>query len=82
MLASGEPQRAIPYLNRWAALRPDAIEPRIRLAYLYGSMGRGIEARAQLQQAARIDPRNPEVVHGFELINAWMSRPAATQSSP
>src|SRR5262249_19400157 len=47
-------------LQRACEINPRASKPRIVLAQLYHTMGRAVQARAEIAEAERIDPTNPE----------------------
>ncbi len=60
---------AIPYLRRWANLRPRAIEPRMRLAFCLESQGDLIEARSVVLEAIRIDPMDERPKRAMEHLS-------------
>ena len=82
LLQQRRPREAIPFAERWAAVRPDELKPHLKLAFLYGQAGRVMEARRELQRAAAIAPDDAEVQRGFDLAHrSLLGNPAATLPS-
>ena len=70
---------ALSLVERWTALRPDDLTPHVKAAYLYGTLGRVMDARRELNAAAAISPDDPEVLRGMELVKrSLLHEPAAT----
>lgn len=72
---------ALPWAERWVAMRPNKSDPHVNAAFLYGIAGRVMDARHELQAAAAIDPDNPDVKRGFDLVNQSLLRRSATTSA-
>ncbi len=65
----GRPGRAIPHLERAAALAPTDADVQVELGLALMALGRNTEARDCLERAIALDPSRPESrVHLPELI--------------
>jgi Flp pilus assembly protein TadD len=55
----GDPQAALPHLERARRLDPASASAHLNLAVLYAQLGRFPEARALASEALRLDPAEP-----------------------
>jgi Flp pilus assembly protein TadD len=58
-MAQGRIREALPYLRRAAEINPYNVDRQIALAFVYSQLGRTDSARAHLENALRLDPKNP-----------------------
>lgn len=70
LMESGNIRGAIPYLRRWADLRPNDIESRLRLAFCLDKQGNLLEARRLILEALSIDPSDTRAHQAIEHLTA------------
>ena len=58
-MAQGRIREALPYLRRAAEINPYNVDRQIALAFVYAQLGRTDLARAHLENALHLDPKNP-----------------------
>lgn len=65
-MESGDFSGAVSYLRRWADLRPNDLESRLRLAFCLEKQGNLLEARRLVLEALSLDPSDPRPRQAIE----------------